>query len=346
MTAHQTRAYSRARSPLGGIAAAIMVALVLAGCGPATAPKSAATKAPANQSAPAAGAFPRSIAVPAGAHTDAATVTVDAKPKRVAALTFETAALVAALGAGDRLVMVPQAVTNPVLTQHAGAMAEVETKVASEAKTDVEMVIQSAPDVVLLSARHGLEDRVGKVLADAGIPVLVIPNAWATVEDMLANVALTGKVLGLDAEADTLSAKIDAGLTAATVEPGADAPRVLVLSNQAGRPFVTAGAAFPMELLDLAGAQDAGAALGLTKSGPISAEQVIKANPDAILLIDMSGSGDKLFAPIMNNPAVAALPAIADKRVLMLEGRHTQALGLDGVVEGLDALTEWLDTSR
>ena len=106
MTAHQTRTHSRTRSPLGGIAAALSVALVLAGCGsPGT--QSTATTAPANESvsaAPAAGAFPRSITVPAGAHTDAATVTVDAEPKRVAALTFETAALVAALGAGDRLV--------------------------------------------------------------------------------------------------------------------------------------------------------------------------------------------------------------------------------------------------
>lgn len=339
-----TRFSKIVRSRFGTATIVLLTAsLFLAGCGSA-----AEQQLPTPRAATA--AFPRTVAVPAGNTTAAARIILDTEPQRVAALTYETAELVAALGAADRLVMVPNAVTNPILTNHHQDMLAVETKAPTESTTNAEAVIQTAPDLVLLSARHGLEDGAGKVLAAAGIPVLVLPNTWATVEDMLANIALTGEALGLDTEADTLAATIKSGLSAEPVDSNAaaetegSAPSVLVLSNQAGRPFVTAGAAFPLELLRLAGAHDAGDALGLSASGPITAEQVIRAAPDAILLIDMVGSGEDLFAPIMKNPAVAALPAVANGQVLLVEGRHVQALGLDGVLEGLDAITAWLGT--
>lgn len=323
--------------------ATLSVALLLSGCtsgAPNTSDKRPDTAVNAT--------FPRAVTVPAGSTTAATTVEIATSPKRVAALTYETAELVAALGAANRLVMVPNAVTNPVLTHHLDQMQQVETKAPTESTTNAESVIQTAPDLVLLSARHGLEDGAGQVLAAAGIPVLILPNSWATVDDMLANIDLVGQALGRDAEANALAEKVESGVHDAAAEKPATAesaaPRVLVLSNQAGQPFVTAGAAFPLELLSHAGATDAAAELGMTSSGPITAEQVIQADPDAILLVDMNGSGRKIFTPLLKNAAVAALPAVAEDRILLLEGRQVQALGLDGVVGGLDALTTWLIT--
>ena len=319
-----------------------LAALFLAGCSaPAETPAPAPT---ATETEAVEADFPRTVEVPAGPTTEAATVEIPAEPQRIAALTYETAELVAALGAADRLVMVPEAVTNPVLTNHQAEMAAVETRAATESTTNAEAVIQTAPDLVLLSARHGLEEGAGRVLADAGIPVLILPNHWASMDDMGLNITLVGEAIGADAAAEDLVDGLAAGLDPVAAADGA--PRVLVLSNQAGRPFVTAGAAFPLELLRLAGATDASADLGLKMTGPITAEQVIQAAPDAILMIDMNGSGERLFAPIMENPAVTALPAIAEGRVLLLEGRHTQALGFQGLVEGYDALTEWLGTAK
>lgn len=319
---------------IGAALTALAAVLIVAGCASAPAPDPTPTEPTA--------AFPRTITVPAGQSTAAVTMQIPAKPTRIAALTYETAELVAALGAGEHLVMVPEAVMNPVLTNHREEMVGVESKAPTESTTNAEAVIRTRPDLVLLSARHGLEDGAGRALASAGIPVIVLPNSWATVDDMLANIALVGEALGVETEADALAAAIDSGLSEASTPTGADAPSVLVLSNQAGRPFVTAGAAFPLELVRLAGATHAEAALGLTATGPITAEQVIQAAPDAILLIDMNGSGETLFAPIMSNPAVASLPAITDGRVLLVEGRQVQALGLAEVVGGLDAITTWL----
>lgn len=336
----------RSPRPRWAALTAMLVALALSACAPATPTASPSPTEPTATPSAEAGDFPRVIAVPAGASTEEALVTIPHEPVRIAALTYETAELVAALGAADRLVMVPAAVTNPALSNHLDDMLAVETHAATESTTNAEAVIQTAPDLVLLSARHGLEDGAGKVLADAGIPVIVLPNSWATVSDMRENITLTGHTLGLDTEAEALVATLDAGLSTESAAPSTAAIRVLVLSNQAGRPFVTAGAAFPLEVLRLAGAENAADSLGLSKTGPISAEQVIQAAPDAILLIDMNGSGEGSFAPILENPAVAALPAVAGGAVLLLEGREIQALGLSEVTEGLSALRSWLAPMR
>lgn len=329
-----TSSTQRFGTRLGAAAATLLLAVSLQACGsPQTTPAPAVGETSA--------AFPRTIEVPAGRSGEPTELTIDEEPRRVAALTYETAELVASLGAGDRLVMVPEAVTNPALTNHAEVMAAVETKAATESTTHAEAVIATDPELVLLSARHGLETGVGEVLTDAGFPVLVLPNSWGTVEDMVLNVDLVGSALGLDDEADALAADLESGLS-----PRADSssarPSVLVLGNQAGRPMVTAGSAFPLEILRLAGAEDASETLGFAHSGPITVEQVIETDPDAILLIDMNGTGERLFAPIMDNPAVVTLPAVAEERVLLVEGRQVQALGIEHTVEGLDAIAAWL----
>lgn len=283
--------------------------------------------------------FPRTVAVPAGRELPANEVTLDSEPLRIAALTYESASAVAGLGAGERLVLVPEQAANPVLANDAETMAGVEHHITSESSIDPEMVIAADPDLVVLNDRHGLEAGVGTVLEGAGIPVLVLPNTWASVADMRTNIGLVGQALGLEAAAEELTAQIDSGLVD---ESDDDGPRVLVLSNQAGRPFVTAGGAFPLELLRLAGAQDASQSLGMVRSGPITAEQVLAAEPDRILLIDMNGSGEAIFRPLLDTPAVAALPALAEHEPLLLEGRQVQALGLASTVEGRDLIAAWI----
>ncbi|HLT85334.1 MAG TPA: ABC transporter substrate-binding protein [Phototrophicaceae bacterium] len=313
--------------------ALLVAALTLAAC------SSAPPEAPASTPGTTEPGFPRTVQVPAGPELPADEVTLDREPERVAALTYETASVVAELGAADRLVMVPEAAANPVLSNHPGEMGAVEHHIVSESAVDAEAVIAAAPDLVVLNDRHGLEAGVGQVLEGAVIPVLVLPNTWASLADMRTNVGLVGRALGLEEAAAALDAELVAGLVDASAPDG---PRVLVLSNQAGRPFVTAGGAFPLEVLRLAGARDASESLGMVRTGPITAEQVIAAEPDRILLVDMNGSGDAIFRPLLDTPAVAQLPALTEHEPLLLEGRQVQALGLTSTVEGREAIAEWL----
>ena len=153
---------------------------------------------------------------------------------------------------------------------------------------------------------------------------------------------LVGEATGADASATALATELKTGLAPSSSAAGSPSPRILVLSNQAGRPFVTAGTAFPLDLVSLAGGSDVSTELGITATGPITAEQVIQAAPDGILLIDMNGSGEKSFASLLSNPAVAALPAVADGHVHRVSGKSVQALGLSSTIAGLTDLRDWI----
>lgn len=336
------------KRPIGRVAAALaIIAIAATGCSstgssaqhPASSSadgtSSAATSTTSN------GEFPRKITVPAGMGMPKTELTIKAAPRRIAALSYETAELVAQYGLADRLVVVPQAVRNPVLTNHLSQMRAVPNAFPSEGAINPEAILAQKPDLILMSARHGEATSVGKALAATGTPVLILPNAWSDQSELALNNKLVGQAIGADSGAAKLDSALQRGLVA---HKRKHSPRILVLNNQAGRPFITAGKAFPLDLVRLAGGTDVSAQMGMHITGPITAEQIVKANPDGILMVDMLGGGKKSFASVMNNSAVARLAAVKSGRVMLVQGRDVQALGLTRTITGLGELNKWFDT--
>ena len=322
---------------LSAVSLAAAAALALSACGSAAEPSPQETPEPA-------ASFPRTVEVPAARGGDPLSITIEHEPQAIAALDYESAEVIAELGLADRLVLIPEAVLNPALGGHIDELSEVENAFPVAADLDAEMVVSVAPDLVVMSPRHGAEDTIGSVLEQAGLTVLPLPSSWTSPDTLAVNIDLIGQATGADAEADELEQAIAEGLEAGAAEGATDddRPRVLVLTNQAGTPFATAGQAFPLTLLDLAGGANVSDELGLERTGPISAEKIVESAPDGILLIDMNGTGDRMFRELLDNPAVASLPAASDDRLLLLTGRQVQALGLTTTTEGLASLTAWV----
>ncbi|MGO1673625.1 MAG: ABC transporter substrate-binding protein [Canibacter sp.] len=264
-------------------------------------------------------------------------------PETIAALDYESAEVLASLGLSEHIVMMPEAVMNPVLGSHQKQLGSVEHMIPVTNDLDAESVIDVFPDLAIMSPRHGAEARIGSVLNDAGIDTLELPDSWGSLTEVTHNIQLIGEATGTAPDAKTLIEELKTGLAAGS-EPEADAPRVLVLTNQAGRPFITAGDAMPLNILDLAGATSVSEDMGVTATGPVSAEQIVEADPDGIVLIDMNGSGDKLFQDLLNNEAVASLDAIQREKITRVEGKQVQALGLTNMIDGRQQLQEWVTT--
>ncbi len=331
------------RTLAAAAAALTALALALTGCSGQSGPEEVDSRATGSEAAEA--AWPRTIEVPASGGGAASTLTIGAEPQRIAALDYESAEVLAELGLAGRVVLIPEAVLSPALGGHIAELGAVPATFPVASEVEAETVISLEPDLVVMSARHGNEEPIAEVLQQAGIPALQLPASWVSPAALDTNIGLIGQATGTEAAAAELVERIDSGLAAEAAEAPADAgasPRVLVLTNQAGRPFVTAGDAYPIVLLELAGAQNVAAELGIDRTGPISAEQIVQADPDGIVLIDMNGTGDRMFAELLGSPAVAALPAVAGDRMLRVEGRQVQALGLTTTVDGLAALTEWV----
>lgn len=328
------------------LAALLAVSLGLAGCAQTSEP------APSPEATPAqAEGWPRTVTVPAGEHTAETTITIADKPARIAALDYESTEVLAHLGVAEQLVLIPEAMLHPALGGHAEAMPEHIATFPVAMEVDAETVIGLTPDLVIMSPRHGNEAPIAAVLQQAGITTLQLPESWTSSASLLTNLDLIAQTIGEEQTAAQLAVELTEGIAdsaageKATADGGsAEAPRVIMLTNQAGRPFITAGDAYPIELLGLAGASSVAAELGIHRTGPITAEQLVQSNPDGIVLIDMNGTGDRMFTELLENPAVAAIPALADERVLRVTGRQVQALGVTETIAGLGALTTWVST--
>lgn len=284
-----------------------------------------------------------SAAEPAQTSAPASTEEATAIPESIAAIGYEATEVLAALGLADHISIMPEAVMNPVLGSHAELLSGVETTYAVEMELTAEAIIDVSPDLAILTPRHGAEERLGAVLAEAGIDTLIMPNTWSTPEDLITNVRLIGETVGAEDEAEALATELEEGLQSRATTT-ANAPEVLILTNQAGRPFITAGRAFPVEMLRMAGAVPVSDTLGIDVTGPIAVEQILAADPDGVILIDMNGSGDRLFTEIITHEAFTGLDGMVDGNVLRVEGRDVQALGLTATVTGLDTLTEWVES--
>lgn len=327
------------RTRLVTASAATLTALTLALSGCANTNEET-PKAQSSQEA----SWPRTVEIPAGSAGAASSITIEAEPTRIAALDYESAEVIAELGLASHLVMIPEAVLNPALGGHVDELEKVESTFPVAMEIQAENVIALNPDLVVMSPRHGNEAPIADVLAQAGITALQLPDSWSSSKALLTNIELIGQATGGDEEAARLHSEIQDGLKKEAAATTKEGPRVLVLTNQAGRPFITAGNAYPIELLGLSGAQNVAAELGIDRTGPISAEQIVQANPDGIVLIDMNGTGDRMFTELLTNPAVASISALTSDRVLRVEGRQVQALGLATTVDGLSQLTEWVST--
>ncbi len=325
------------RTPV--LSLALVALLTLVGCAPAQPAESSPSSGTETAS------WPRTLTgVGVGSSGGAGDLTLAAPPERIAALDYESAEVLAELGWTSHLVLIPEAVLNPALGAHIAELETVPHTFPVAMEIEAEQLLALQPDLVVMSPRHGTDETLAGVLAQAGVPTLMLPSSWTNSHDLLANIEIIGEAVGAEDPAGALIAELESGLTGSSGEQATgSAPRVLMLTNQAGRPFVTSGHAFPIELLERAGAENAAATLGHTRTGPITAEQMIQANPDGIVLIDMNGTGDRMFTDLLQNPAVQTMPAITDGRVLRVTGNQVQALGLTGTVDGLAELTEWVE---
>lgn len=235
---------ARRRTSSALLASAAALTLLLSGCAPSSAAPVASDHTTTDDTA----GFPRTIEIPGAHGTKATSLTLEAAPETIAALDYESAEVLAELGLAEHLVLVPEAVLNPALGGHIDELSAVPETIPVAMELDPETVIALDPDLVVMSPRHGAESRMGGVFAQAGVPTLQLPDSWTGIPELTANIELIGEATGADDTANALAKQLETGLASSATPSNA---RVLVLSNQAGRPFVTAGNAFPLRLLEL-----------------------------------------------------------------------------------------------
>ena len=318
------------------ILALIVLLFGLAACSPAPEPTVAPTAAPtlarvatsaptlAATSAPttAAASFPLTL-------TDSANrqVTITKPPQKVISLAPSATEMMFALRQGGRLVARDDFSDFP-------AEAQALPKVGGMT-LNFEQIVALSPDLVLASGITA-PDTIKK-LEDLKLTVAVIGSARATMASVLADIKLLGQALGAPDAAQQLTRSMQQKLDAlkAKAASAKSKPKVYweLDATDPGKPYTVGGANFIDDIITLAAGQNVFGSV--TSPFPqVSAEQVVAADPDAIILSDAAYG----IAPdsVKARKGWDVIAAVKNNKVFPIDDNLVSRPG-PRVVDGLEA---------
>ena len=208
-----------------------------------------------------------------------------------------------------------------------------------------ESVLSLRPSVVIGDTRTGPPEVIEQ-LRGAGVPVLIAPEVW-TLSALPARVRMIAEALGVSGAGERLVALSETAISDALRGVGAftSVPRVafLYVRGTASVYLLGGSGSGADELIAAAGGVDVGASNGLAAFTPLTAEAIVQADPDVLLVmtrgLDSVGGIDGLLAlpGVSSTRAAAARAVIAvDDDLLLSFGPRTGAL--------IARLAEILDT--
>jgi iron complex transport system substrate-binding protein len=181
-----------------------------------------------------------------------------------------------------------------------------------------EHVLALAPDLVLAHRWQSAETLAA--ISAARVPVLVldVPESWEAVLDTL---ELLGALLDEPGRAQELALELEARRTALANRAARFAgQRGLCYTNLGAGGWVAGGRTTGDVLLTLAGLTNAAAVSGIVGDAPAEKERLFALAPDVIVVgrPDRSESAPPSAEFLLGDPALEALPAVRDRRIVAL----------------------------
>lgn len=223
---------------------------------------------------------------------------------RVVALTSLSADLIDSLSA-EKLVGIPG---SPILSQ-SPRLADIPTVSEGRTEPDLEKIISLDPDLVV--GAKGFHDKALQRLEALGIDVMTADvDSWESLRTFTKAIAAS-----LEADAQPLLDRYDACLA----QPPAESPSALVLVSR--QPILAPNKnSWAGDFLDQFNIQNLAAELQGESAFDgyitLSAEKVIEADPDMILVVD---TGEDLLEQLKTEPFWSQLKATQSGRVLTFD---------------------------
>ncbi|MFE6869673.1 hemin ABC transporter substrate-binding protein [Kitasatospora sp. NPDC057692] len=252
---------------------------------------------------------------------DGRTATVTSA-ERIIPLNGSLAEIVFSLGLGPKVVArdvsttFEQAAALPVITQAHDVSAE--------------GVLSLHPTVVLADRSTGPAEAIAQIRS-AGVPLLVLDDA-KRLEDVGPRIDTVAAALGVPEAGRRLTERTEQRITEAKAALPATGQRpkvaFLYLRGSASVYLLGGPASGAGSLIEAVGGEDAGTAAGLSGDfTPLTSEALVKAAPDAILVmskgLDSVGGVDGL----LKLPGVAQTPAGLDRRIVSIEDGQLLSYG-------------------
>ena len=254
-------------------------------------------------------------------------------PKRIVSLSPTATEDLFAIGAGGEVVAVDSDSNFP---------STVPKTDLSAYKPNVEAIAKFKPDLVVLSDDI---DNIKAQLAKLSIPVLVEPAA-SSLNDAYQQIQSLGSATGHSAQASTTVAGMRSAIAALVAELPKSAKPLSYFHELDNTLYTVSAKTFVGQIYALAGLTDVADSAN-AKNTPypqLSAEYLVKANPDLIFLADTKCCQQNA-ATFAARPGFAVLSAVKDKHVVLLDDDVASRWG-PRVVQLLQRIVEAVKTIR
>ena len=235
--------------------------------------------------------------------------TVPSQPKKIVSMSATATETLYAIGAGPQVAAVDTTSNYP---------ADTPQNKISAMDASTESIAAFSPDLVVLYFDPG---NVAEGLKGLGIPVYSTPAA-ATLDQAYQQITDLGKLTGHTGEADALTAKMKTDIAQIVASAPKSAKPVKTYYESDDTYYSVTSATFVGALLQQLGLENiADKADADGKSGgypQLSAEYILDANPDLILLADTKCCGQSLDT-VAKRPGWDALGAVQNKHVAALD---------------------------
>ncbi|MCP1549406.1 iron complex transport system substrate-binding protein [Methylorubrum zatmanii] len=252
-------------------------------------------------------------------------------PERIVCLTEETVETLYLLGVEDRIVGVSGYAVRPPQVRRE------KPRVSAFTSADIPKVLALAPDLVLTFS--DLQAGIVADLVRAGVAVHAFNHR--DVAGILAMIRTVGALVDVRDKAEALVRGYEARL-ARVAEQANERPRPRVYFEEWDEPLIS-GIGWVSELVAIAGGDDIFPELsrqGAAKDRIVAPEAVISAAPEVILA---SWCGKKVVpSRIAGRPGWAAIPAVAQGRIVEIKSPLILQPGPAALTDGLDAILQAL----
>ncbi len=305
-------------------AAALAVLLVACGDPGAAAPASSAdlpTSTAATGSPPTA----PSTSAPTTAPSSAARTYVDARGKtvtiesteRIIPLDGDVAEVVFALGLGDRVVATDLSATYP-------PEADALPQIGYQRALNTEPILEFDPTLLIGTDIAGPPEVIDE-LERVGVPVVIVPTP-SDASGPGTKIRAIAEVLGVPEEGERLADDVEAAIASATPADPADSPvaglRVAMLYLRGPGTQLLFGDDMSIDwLIEATGAVNVADDLGVVDTADISAEALLGAAPDVLLVTEDGLASVGGIDGLLALPSVAGTPAALNGAVLSYDAQ-------------------------
>ncbi len=240
---------------------------------------------------------------------------------RIIPLTGDSAEIIWDLGLGANVVATDVTATFP---EAYGDLP----KIGFGRQLSAEGVIALNPTVVIGDTTSGPPEVITQI-REAGVPVVIIEE-FTTLEAPYDKIDAIAAALGVTEAGDALKTQVRAEVdqALALAETATSEPRVLFIYIRGTATQLIGGAGSGADtLITAAGGVDAGTEAGIQGFVPVTAEALVTAAPDVILVMDAGLQSVGGIDGLLQIPGIAETPAGQNKAILSFEDQYLLGLG-------------------